>query len=306
MQLGDLKTYAIEAASHNVSDAESDRHVLRWINRAMRAVRFAHPWQFFRKQGYVVVEPDVSGLNMSVTQGSTAVSLTGGETFAAKYVTTSEDWTLIAANDTTQPFRLTAITNSPTNTAGTLDHAWTAATATGMDYTWYRDRYALPDDCGRVLRVQDTTSRLELCYLAPADLDLRRQQSPSQTGATGWDYTIRADKIELWPLPTDYASVSLTYEREVTLYTSGTSNATELDWPDRWNDLLEAAVTVEASLTLGMDARVPYALAVDNYQRLLSRYRHEETTQIGAPSRMTLGREVTRWPMRNSLTDIDP
>src|SRR3972149_6204697 len=95
--LGELRSFAAEAASYSLSDAQGDRQVNRWINQAPRA--------------------------------SASFSLTGGELIDSKDLTDSDEWELDVALEADVRFTLV---EKLTPTTGVLDHLWTGTSGGGL------------------------------------------------------------------------------------------------------------------------------------------------------------------------------
>lgn len=109
--------------------------------QAIRDLFNDHPWSFALKEGRLLTEAPYSTGTVAVTNGSTAVTLTGG-TWLTSW-TTAPSSRRFATSSRNEPYNIT-ITSG---TTGTLDVAWQGDTNTATTYSLYRDIYAVPADC---------------------------------------------------------------------------------------------------------------------------------------------------------------
>src|SRR3990167_58528 len=158
--LGELRSFAAEAASYSLSDAQGDRQVNRWINQALRGLRSAHPWRWYETFARIFLDPEESGTNLTVTQDSASFSLTGGELIDSKYL--DGEWELDVASEADVRFTLA---EKLTPTSGVLDHVWTGTSGSGLDYVWSRWGYPLPQEAQDVRRVEVASTRCELARI---------------------------------------------------------------------------------------------------------------------------------------------
>jgi hypothetical protein len=271
--LADLRTYCAEIAGPDMSGSTADREHMIWINNAIRRVFSALAWDRIEHQQKLYVEPEESGSAMNVTQGSRSLVLTAG-TFLAKYVT--ERWELVIDGEGSQTFELASIDNDPTNTQATMrvGDEWILATATGKTYYFLKTIYELPDNAKRVQRVQVLGSGQELIQLQPHEFDLQKAHNPAQRGAYPRFYCFRKNNLEIWPHPgSTRLKLGITYVKGPPApYTTATAGTQEIDWDEEWRDLLEAAIRIEAAVTQGENAPIPYAIAVTEWEQRLKTY----------------------------------
>lgn len=105
--------------------------------QAIIQVYSEHPWKFCIKEGRIVTEPSYATGTIQVTNGSTAIVLTGG--------TWDPAWTNRRINiaGQSETYDMAAILSG----SGTLLQPWAGAGNAAATYTMYRDVYSLPADC---------------------------------------------------------------------------------------------------------------------------------------------------------------
>lgn len=292
LPLSHYRSFAKEQAGADISSARGDRSVNSWINAALQRVWSEHQWVHTRATGRFLMVPEETGSYLTLTQNSRAITLNSAqsEVFAEKYL--DEDWVLFPAGEGRLFFELDRI-DTPLSARMKAGHEWPRATVADTTYTWVRSRYELPEDFWRVYRAEDLDSFGQLRYLEPAAFDHDRASAPTQRGNRPWFYTVRGGKIEVWPgSGSDYVAVEWTYRRSPPRYDTSTPGDLETDWPDTYSALLEAAILREASKSLGKNAPVPYAIAVNEYESKLRRIRNEDA-QV-SPKGGRMGVDVNR------------
>lgn len=274
--LGDLRLFATEAAAFDISDSKANRQIIRWINQALQRIYREHGWNHWQRYARITLDPPETGVALAANQGSGTITLGGAEVFDSKYVT--QEWALQVTSETNFHFSIASIDDAPTNQTATLGtgQKWIRANATGLAYSWARYVYSLPNDARRVMSVEDLASQLELCPLEPREFDRQRNSYPLQQEDLPRYFTIRAHKIEFWPFPAAYRVVGLSYEAAPTLYTTASLDATTVDWVDGWEDLLQKAVMLEASVQ-GDCATVPFPVAMAEYVDCLNDYKAKDS-----------------------------
>lgn len=304
--LGDLRTFCAEIASPDSAGDTAQREFLVWINSALSRLHAEFSWDELDHERKILVPPEETGVALGVTQDSLSVTLGGAETFASKYVT--EEWDLIVTGDNYQTFRLASIDDSPTNQAGTLrpGDEWIEATNAAATYYWIKRRFELPDNTIQVTRVQILNTYLPIRILEPAEFDSLSASNVTQRGNYPQVATFRDGKLEIWPHPgSTRVKLGITYRKGPTVYETNTLDTVEIEWPDHWRDLVQKAISLEASVTQGPDAPIPYQLARMEYEECLKRYKAIDTNKypVSGPIRMQLPRMGKRravshhWPI---------
>lgn len=272
--LGDLRTFAAEIASADLSTAAGDREIQHWINNAIQRVWSEADWSWAMSEGRIYHVLAETGSAMTLTAASRTITLSG-EVFEAKYL--NERWHLHVNGEGSMTFEISSI-ESPTSATLKSGHEWAADTSSGTSYTWSRHIYPLPENAKKVLRVQSVQNRFDLTGLLPQEFDQARQATPTQRGNTPLFYTVRRGNIEFWPGPDTetHRTFILSYRRGPTTYLSDAPDGDEVDWPSEWSDLLHKAITLEAAITQGKNAVVSYSLALKEYEDRVKLYKKED------------------------------
>jgi hypothetical protein len=283
--LGDVKQYAADIA-YQISDDSADRLILYWTRQALERLWAAYDWSYYAAQATITEDPEETGTDLDVTEGSGA--FVRGSTWTAKYAAASQAWDLLV-DGTDQVFRIdTIVTVTATLVSGQV---WRDDTDTGLDYTLRRVRYSVPDDFSKkLLRVQEVDSRIVLPYLHPARFDQWKADASQRSGLPE-AYTLRGGQyIEFYPAPgADRLAINLTYIRRPTLPTSATLDATDIDWPDEYDGLFRKTVELEAARIQGEQAQVGYPIALNEFASMLTEMKRLDAQLGWAPSNMTLG-----------------
>ena len=296
--LGDLRTFAAEIASADISSAAGDREIQHWINNAIQRVWSESDWSWANSEARIALEFSESGSAMDLTSQSRVITLTG-EVFKAKYL--SDRWQLHVTGEGNMTLELESI-QSPTSATLKPGHEWAAATSTTTAYVWSRHIYPLPLNAKQVKRCQDMQNRFDLTGLSPSAFDQARQQTPTQRGNVPLFYTVRQGNIEFWPGPnsTTYRTMYLSIRRGPTIHLTDAPAGDTVDWPEEWNDLLHKAIILEASITQGKNAVVDYPIALREYEERLKIYKAEDGNiqDLGGPMHLTspmFYRDYTRY-----------
>lgn len=305
LPLSHYRTFAREQAGAGLNSDSGDRRVTTWINAALQRVWAAHQWVHARASGRFTMVPEESGLYLSLTQGSREVTLdpAQAEVFAEKYL--DEAWVLFPSGGGRHFFELDQISD-PKTARFRKGQEWPRTTSAATAYTWVRSRYELPEDFWRLYRAEDLDAFGSLHYLEPAAFDRDRASAPTQRGNRPWVYTVRGGMIEVWPgSGLDFVSIEWTYRRQPPRYEVATPGDHSTDWPDSYSHLLEAAILREASKSLGKNAPVPYAIAVNEYKGALKRVKGEDSQVVSKGGRMgvTLGHRERPFSQIYGITD---
>jgi hypothetical protein len=267
--LGELRQYASEIA-YDISDGKADRLINRWINQALQEITRQHDWQFYRTYARINLDVAVTGSDLDLVQDSTAVVFTGASTWLQKYV--DEKWDLVVTGSD-RFYQLTSITDTLNATLKT-EQPWLSASETGASYTLVRYSYDLPTRVKRIVRVEDTESRLQVLPTTVDYFDSLRHEQPGHSDSYPRFCVIRDDKIEFWPGPSSVRNqLGVTYDRFPPLYTTASADATEVDWKSEWTDLLQKGIEVQAARHQGQNAQIPYPIARHDFEDCLADYR---------------------------------
>lgn len=276
--LAEMRQFAAEVAAPDPNSQAGDREIQHWINAALARIWRAHSWRHAIEVARITLDKEESGSFLTMTNDSSGIALAGGETLDPKYV--SERWALIVDGEGRMTFELASIDDSPANTLGTLasGHKWTLATAAGLSYVWSRYIYPLPKNAKEIMLVEFMQTRLTVRPLAPHEFDVQRQTTPTQRGQDPIFYTTRQGNIEFWPGPgLDLKAMQITFRRQPPRYAVADPGTTVIDWPTEWQDLLEAGIVLQASITQGRNAPTPYPLAKNEWDDLVRDYKAEDS-----------------------------
>jgi len=243
--LGDWKAYVSDNWS-SAADGQSDRVILRWINSALRKLITDNTWSFYKRRARINLNQAEAGVAITTTQASRLISLGGAEIFKQKYV--DEQWDLHFDDDTKRTYRLKEVLGNDTQQARMIEeHKFVGASLAAAGYKFVRSVYPLPDRVHQVLHVQLDSLSVPLVDLLPSEFDDLKQDQPTLTGEPT-HYTVRGGNLEVWPAldtATTLSAVALSLVRRPKVYTLSDSDDEELDWDDRYDDLLEAALDLE-------------------------------------------------------------
>lgn len=275
LTLGQLRTFCAEQASPDSAGASADREFMVWINAAMIRCYTELQWDRLQYEKKITIVPPIDGgANLNVVLGSRAIVL-GAGTLAQSYL--DDRWELQIAAEPRWTFELESIDTPSTGTLIEGDE-WVAATANGLQHSWVKTRYALPDAAQRVFRVQALDNQQEVIVLAdPAEFDRARLESPSQTGNQPRFCTFRRGCLELWPHPGTYTKLSITYAKGPTVLDDDADDDTVIDWDDSWRDLLQKAIQLEAAITQGENAPISYPVARAEWESRKATYQTKST-----------------------------
>ena len=289
--IADLNTFCGEVASPDSSGATALREFMYWINAGLARLYAEHAWNHAVEIAKIVILPAETGTTLAATQGSDAVTVSGSDTFASKYL--DDGWALHADGDSNQTFLLSATASS---TVGTIDSIWVEATQASGNFTWRKNIYDLPSNAKEIFSVRILDTRDVLSSAIPHKFDQYSMEGPKETGYPRF-YTLRNDKIEIWPAPdTEYRVLSVTFRKGAPYYTTATATSTEVDWPIEWQDLLQKAIQLEAAISLGEVSPIKYDLAKMEFEERLSNYISLDSSRDtpGGPMELSPPTTVTR------------
>lgn len=259
--LGDMRTFAQENASLDASGPTADREHMVWINSALYRLYSETSWDHLLRQTNFTIVPRESLTDLVVTQGSLALSSATG--FAAKYL--SDRWGILIDGEERVMFELDAIGTPNTTATLRAGDEWIGASAVAVTAYFYHNKLPLPK-VKEVYRVQETATGIDLALLTNEEFDRQVFWDVNATGSVPMICTWRRQRLEFWPHPADdYAKISVTYRLAFTPLTTADLGTTVLEWDEENRDLLEKAILLEASITQGGNAAVPFPLAQAAY-----------------------------------------
>lgn len=281
--LGTLRQHCADLA-HDAADSKASRVRMVWIRSALSRIHSAHDWKAFYATQRIVLAPEETGSDLTVTQdGNTFVR---GSTWTAKYL--SQLWDCMVDADGTQAFQFSAISTITATLAS--GQYWLQSSGSSKTYTMARYRYDMPTDYSRVIQVEDLSSYRTLRHAIVSDFDRCRNRYPFRRGQPEL-FTIRDPQyIELFPgNDATRRAVQVTYLRMVTLPADADVDATTIDWPDEYREVLVKALALEASVWLGQSARIPFQIAKAEYDEALRRCMSRDSRMVEISEEWSLG-----------------
>ena len=290
--LGDLRVYGAEVAGKDLSSEKGDRLVQHWINGSLARICGSHMWSWYKRSERLTVLKAVTGFLLEVTDGSRDVRMVPApiaippdpqlpeEVFLEEWLT--EQWHFLISDDSRVTYELAEIVD-PKFARFKKGHEWTRPSGTLIQYSVSRHIYDLPEPVKRVMLVEDTFNSTDLMEMLPTSFDKLRQTSPIYKGQPT-HYTIRHGKLEVWPSASDdNRTMSISYHRAAPVY--GLANVSDdslvVDWDGNFTDLLFKAMLVEASLTQGKRAPVPYQVAMGEYMLRMGQCKQDDSNVTG-------------------------
>jgi hypothetical protein len=266
-----------------------------WINSALQRIYSDNDWDKILHTRLLNILPQESGTTMVATQDSLALALVGPEAFLQKYV--DDEWQFVIGAETSQTFQIASFTSAISATLRDGDE-WILATASGLTWSVFQNKYLLPDTAKNVVRVQDMANRNELSYLVPQEFDFSVSEDPTHRQNPAY-YTLREGRIEIYPHPGDTRmKLGLTYRKGPPVILPTDADADVIPWDREWRDILYKALMVEAAVTQGKRAPIPYELAVAAYEDRLRKLRGLDMNKsdMTGPMGLTFPQRFQRYP----------
>jgi len=263
--LGDLRTYCREEVSPDASDGKAERSFMNWINMALSELWSRRVWDHARARYQSYLPAPTAGSNLDTTLGSTRFTLSSG-TFTSTWL--EENGFVIHTSGDDRTFEFTSIDAGGTFGDVLGGQEWTLASATGLTFKVFKEKYDLPDNAQRIEWVRLHQSRTLVAHQVPGVFDLNRQQSPTTNSSEPQFYTIRDGRMEIYPVPETARTLEITYVKGPPQYLAADADATEVDWPDQFKVLLQWAIALQGTAQQGPDRAV---LQIDHVNAMLAR-----------------------------------
>lgn len=222
----------------------------RRINQAYVNEAQAHPWAHLIKRWTLQTDASYNTGTLTVTNGSTAVTLADG-TWVTSW-TTAPSQRRIAIQGRMEPYDIT-ITGANT---GTLADPWIGDPSTTAGYVMWRDTYPVPADCGyaRTIALYDPLLRNfqgngrlfnfnQLKFL---------RDRASQPWLVNYPYefammaqtaeTPPRPQFQMWPAPATVRAYHGWYFRRPDFMTA---DGNYPDWPAEFQDMLWLSATID-------------------------------------------------------------
>lgn len=230
-----IADYMNEVQSHEVCRGigPNDCEELTW--KSVKDICSEHDLAFMIGESRVQTEASYNTGTVAVTNGNTAIALTGG--------TWSAGWTnrRIRIKGRTEFYDIT-VTGAA---AGTLGTAWQGATGTGLTYEMYRDIYSMPSDCdfAKEVLLWDVTNGRKIDLVDYAEFRETKRESlgvtgdPTEAARLGLTAAGLA-QIELGPLaPASARTILVDYYKKPTKPTALNQSLSPL-WPEPFEEVI--------------------------------------------------------------------
>jgi hypothetical protein len=171
------------------------------INNRLETIERHMNWWALRKDANIVTVASYSTGSLALTNGSTAVTLTGG------VLTTAMTGRKLIALGRFETYTITRLTD----TTGTLDRAYEGDTDTGLGYLIYQDIYDLPADYRMPAHAMNSHLSVELRY---RNSDALAEEPVTHGEPVFYSETTRSTdtrRARVYPAPDAAASYPYTY-----------------------------------------------------------------------------------------------
>lgn len=234
-----LWAYARRVA-HNTSGTLADQVIKELVNDALDRVSAEYHWNYLTRYTTVAIEGSYSTGTVSISQGSTTVTLSGG---------TFPSWA--ASGQLEVSGKVYNVSSRDSNTQLTLETSLGQGDLTDESYVLYQDSYSLPTDC---ISFKSLHYGTEWSYgHEPVSFDefMRAKSGLSFSGATASCFTVQYGKLWLYPYPSTDTDVMVAYRKRIgTLTSSGDS----VDWQSIHRNVLNRAIDLEIAIRYGETA----------------------------------------------------
>jgi len=277
--VGDYKEFLSDSAG-SMADAKAGRILERTMGAALRRLSREGEWTWKRKRALLNFESRLTSKNMTLTNGSSLVTLDstvlGSFPLTRKHY--DDKWNVqLGGRETAYVF---AEPPQPYSFRLTLRYpgASTPVTipATYDTLVLTRSRYELPERFSFLFSVdlpQQGVAPLQ--YLSRSEFEAYRiglLNSASQP----WVYTTYGNEgIEIWPPPASDSTIEteIDYQAELRYPEIGALDTEEIDWPSQYEDLLWAVGRLQLAIELGADAvQFDVQSVAGEYSRLVTGY----------------------------------
>lgn len=265
--VGTLRTFCEERASPDLAGGTADREFMNWINSALVRLYKAAPWdRLVREEKRTIVPHEAYTGILGMTQGSLALVTSSG-TFLAKYL--SERYELVVDGYDRGAFEIAAIGTPATSATLRTGDEWPRASSTTLTGYFLNTRFSIPL-AKNVTRVMVVETGLPVTIMTPLQFDRQRDLWGTGHASDPRFCTWRRGCLEIWPHPGEnYRKLSITYQLAFTRIPDSAADADTVEWDEEQQDLLEKAIILEAAITRGENAVIPYVVALREYEQAL-------------------------------------
>lgn len=287
MNLGELRRYIADMLA-DPSGGKSDRVIQRVANAALSGIYGAHAWTRFRSIAHVPLDLALARTSLSIALDGNQLTCGASEVLLQKFV--DESWLLTITGDNDLFFTLSHLENERSARLST-GQKWIQTTASAVAGVFKRTRYPLPDGCQTVRACELAVGGRCLTALRSDQFDRLRFENPTETGSPQW-FTARQGEIEVWPTlgaSTTRDALVLSYDREPAVFTTSTPDGTEVDWDDRWDDLIRLAVDMELASRHQAVSRLDPMVCRTRLKERLHTCKGDDEGLVEGTTTMTLG-----------------
>lgn len=295
--LGSLRQFCAEIASPDSAGATADREFMEWINQALSRLYKEIDTDLTRREVKIAVPPQEEGDDLQVTQGSASI-VRATNPFLQKWL--DERWSLHIEADPDTEFALSAIDEIDPLQATLRDgDDWILDTDTDLTFFAVKNKFYFPQ-ASEIYRVQLVRDSSVVAVLAPDLFDHQKDWSPTMKGSFPTICTFRNGYIEVWPSPgEEYYRLAVTYRLAFSQIDTDADDDTEVEWADYHLDVLKKAIVLEAAVTQGKEAPIPFPVAEREFVRAVEQLRQLATKDV-QPGPMSLQPPLI-WKVRDRI-----
>ncbi len=164
---------AINDVESRFNDTSKTMLVKSWVNQAQDEIQSFFNWPFLITSDWIQTVAEVTG-TVDVTNGSTDVTSASGSVWLNTM--TGRKFRVISDN------QWYIFTRTGLDT-GTLDRNYEGTTATGVDYTLFKDIYRTRGDVNKLLLMRNLGQSRAMFYVSVYDMDRTTDRNPSNPWA---------------------------------------------------------------------------------------------------------------------------
>jgi len=194
-----------------------------WLRLRYEQILDAHNWRQLHAEGAITTVPAYREGMLTVTEGSPAVSLTGGT------------WTAAMSGLRMQVFGTGGLYRftRTTDTTGTLDRPYEGSDAVTAGYVLFENIYALAPDCRKIVDVLDPLNGLPAAKFTRAAMRKAVGQLVVLGPPAAWAPATDADgvrRVEVFYAPDRVYTLPYSYQHILTGYDPADTTTSPVDW----------------------------------------------------------------------------
>jgi hypothetical protein len=254
---------------------KADTEIREAVDEALAMIATARDWPWYETVGQITLNAHYQTGTVTVTNGSSAVTLTGG---------TWPSWAGTFGEILLSDGLWYEVLTRDSGTQVTLTTPWAGTTGSGGAYTLAQMQYALPSDCRKI----DSVVRSRFWVWGPEPVSRATLEVAKRTWISGASvaqlWSIERDRLVVWPYPEQAATINVLYSRAPAALTTGTDVA---DWDSVQIELLRRAIDYQIAAR-GDCAAGDRQTCLAAYKEVLSRAfdqdRTSQTHRVGLTS----------------------